>query len=492
MNINFEYKPTGSKNPTLVTLTARCDNDVLLVQRLDISRITARGKYIDHLTNKYSALSQQADTIDSQLQQIAARLITEDDKTCEPAEQDRIDENSPIVKSEQRLQETDQKLLDCAKEFVLSENLAEFIIRHIEYLGLVGEPQLALCLYVVNTSRLLNKPLAAIVMGTSSSGKSFSISTVSKLFPDEAILQAHRLTPAALNYMPVGSLIHRSVVAGERSRKQDDDVAETTRSLREMLSDGVLRLMSPSRDPKTGEIKTSHVSQPGPISYIESTTLGLNSIFAEDRTRLLIFCANESADQSRRIVERLAHDAKACTPQNQTESIIVLHHTVQRLLKPHTVTIPFADKLTNCIPADRVEVRRVFRQLLSLIEAVTLLHQYQRRKDNNGNLIAQIEDYNIVKKYMTEPLSRSLGVSLTAGAERLKEAIEEKFEFEDNFTASELKETTGLGSVVYDRLHELRAAGIVEIIERALGSSPAKYRINPYPAAQSGLELPEL
>jgi len=250
--------------------------------------------------------------------------------------------------------------------------------------------------------------------------------------------------------------------------------------------------MSPSRDPKTGQMETSHICQPGPISYIESTTLGLNSIFAEDRTRLLIFCANESADQSKRIIERLANDAKTNTPQNQTESIIALHHTVQRLLKPHTVTIPFADKLISCIPADRVEVRRVFRQLLSLIEAVTLLHQYQRQKDDNGNLIAQIEDYNIVKKYMTEPLSRSLGVSLTAGAERLKEVIEEKFEPEDNFTASELKETTGLGSVVYDRLHELRAAGIVEIVERAVGNSPAKYRLNPYPAAQNGLQLPDL
>lgn len=492
MKINFEYKPTGSKNPTLVTLTARCNDDVLLVQKIDISRITARRKYVDHLAHKFPALSEQADKIDDELQQLAARLLAEDDKTNEPDEQDSINENSPIVKSRQKLEQTDQKLLDCSMEFALKENLAEFIIQHIEHLGLVGEPELALCLYVVNTSRLLNKPLAAIVMGTSSSGKSFSISTVSKLFPDEAILQAHRLTPAALNYMPTGSLIHRAVIAGERSRKQDDDVAETTRSLREMLSDGVLRLMSPSRDPKTGQIKTSHISQPGPISYIESTTLGLNSIFAEDRTRLLIFCANESADQSKRIIERLAKDAKARRPQSQTESIIALHHTVQRLLKPHTVTIPFADRLIDCIPAERVEVRRVFRQLLSLIEAVTLLHQYQRQKDDNGNLIAQIEDYNIVKKYMTEPLSRSLGTSLTAGAQSLKEAIEEKFELDDNFTAGELKETTGLGSVVYDRLHELRAAGIVEIVERAVGSNPAKYRINPHPASQSSLELPDL
>ena len=51
---------------------------------------------------------------------------------------------------------------------------------------------------------------------------------------------ATSLTPNALYYKEPGSLIHRFVVAGERSRIQDDVHAEATRALREMQASGEL------------------------------------------------------------------------------------------------------------------------------------------------------------------------------------------------------------------------------------------------------------
>ncbi len=56
------------------------------------------------------------------------------------------------------------------------------------------------------------------------------------------------MTPNSLYYLPGDSLRNRIIVAGERSRVQDDERAEATRALREMLSSGKLQKLVPIRD----------------------------------------------------------------------------------------------------------------------------------------------------------------------------------------------------------------------------------------------------
>ena len=56
-----------------------------------------------------------------------------------------------------------------------------------------------------------------------------------------------------------GSLSHRFVVAGERSRLENDDTAEATRALREMLSAGKLSKLIPVKE--NGRMETKQVEQ---------------------------------------------------------------------------------------------------------------------------------------------------------------------------------------------------------------------------------------
>jgi hypothetical protein len=71
------------------------------------------------------------------------------------------------------------------------------------------------------------------------------------------------------------------------------------------------------------------------------------------------------------------------------------------------------------------------------------------------------------------------------------ETIEATYDSDDHFTAAELKELTGLGRVVYDRLKELRQHGYLKM-EPGAGNVGGKYQINPLPGGAAGLELPEL
>lgn len=488
MRIELTARRISPSNPTKVALSVKNaeDETLLETEQVDLSRTDKRKAFCEQLIKNYPGLD--IDDVNERLLKITDDLLSRsekpDDETEEPIE-------TPLVLSEKALAKTDEKLIEVAKDFLKNPKLVDGILRHIEYLGVVGERPLSLALYLILTSRLLSRPLAGIVLGTSSSGKSKIIKTTAELFPDEAVFSTHRLTPTALQYLPAGTLVHRAVVAGERSRKLEDEAAEATRALREMISDGHLSVAVTGRD-EEGNLKTHHITQPGPISYVESTTLGGGEIFDEDKTRFLLLCCDESEEQSRAVMARFADDASSPKQKDKDDSLIALHHTAQRLLRPKEVIIPYAPDLVSAIPCTRPESRRAFDHLLNLIRACALLHQYQRPTDDEGRILADVADYEIVREHLTEAIGRGLGVVLSAGAENLMEVIENNFGVGDRFTANDLKEKSGLGRIVYDRLRELRQYHFVRIAEPGAGSVGAKYEINPMFEAVSGLELPPI
>ncbi len=114
----------------------------------------------------------------------------------------------------------------------------------------------------------------------------------------------------ALYYLPTGRLIHRWVVAGERSRIQNDERAEAARALREMLSSGELRKAVPVKI--DGRMQTIVIHQHGPIAFVESTTA--TRIFDEDANRSLLLSTDESPEQTRRIMTATAMSAQGDPP----------------------------------------------------------------------------------------------------------------------------------------------------------------------------------
>jgi hypothetical protein len=163
-------------------------------------------------------------------------------------------------------------------------NLLVRITADLRFVGIVGEESNGLILYLTGTSSQLARPLSVIVRGASSSGKSFLCERVGRLFPPEVVLVATDLTTNALYYFEPGKLRHRLVVSGERSRIDDDERAEATRALREMIEAGELSKGVPMKDGE-GRLVTRVIKQPGPISHVETTTLG--TIFQEDANRCL-------------------------------------------------------------------------------------------------------------------------------------------------------------------------------------------------------------
>jgi hypothetical protein len=339
--------------------------------------------------------------------------------------------------------------------------------------GVAGERELTAAIYLVGVSRLLPKPLATIVQAPSSTGKSYTVGKVADLFPRESVILATSLTPQALFYMPPGSLVHKWIVAGERSRREDDESAEATRALREMISSGKLTKLIPTKD-KDGGFTTQKIEQDGPIAYIETTTL--SKIFDEDANRCLLLSADERNQQTTAIVNRLAAGFGGAEGID-VEAIISRHHALQRMLKQLPVVIPFAEKIAERFPTDRVEARRAFPHLMAMIQASALLHQYQRPLDGDGRIVASPDDYQLARHLARGPLGRLLGGCIAPAAIRYHDRLAGWASGINSFTTTEaVKRDRATDRAVRGWLHELAGVGAIEQTTEGKGSKPATWK----------------
>jgi len=381
-----------------------------------------------------------------------------------------------------------QRVRDEAQAVLEAPDLMRQIVTDIRMRGVAREHELTAMIYLIGTSRLLDRPLAGIVQGPTASGKSYIVERVGELFPPEAVIRATQMTPQALYHLPPGSLVHRFIVAGERSRIDSDETAEATRALRQMISAGRLTKLMPVK--KDGEIVTLRIEQDGPIAYVETTTL--TRIFEEDLNRCILIQTDEQPEQTRRILKTLAASRNIAAGAHDVAAVLQRHHALQRMLKPCPVMIPFASRLADLFPTKRVEARRAFGHLLSMVETLTLLHQHQRTRDADARLLAAADDYALAKRLLDRPMARLLGGRVSDAARRFFDrlaswATVQTFDKHDVGKHDESVEDRTINGW----LHELYHAGYLELSEPSRGQQPAKWRIAPdVPASGDAADLP--
>lgn len=352
--------------------------------------------------------------------------------------------------------------------------LIERIVADVQKRGVVGERRNALTIYLAGVSAQLPKPLSLIMRGVTASGKSFIVNCVAELFPPEVVLLATSLTTNALYYFTPGTLRHRWIVGGERSRIEDDDRAEATRALREMIEAGRLSKAVPLKL-NDGSLTTELIEQEGPISFIETTTL--SCIFEEDANRCLLLQTDECENQTRRILEATASNASG-HKRLDLDRLQSVHHAIQRTLPRCDVVIPFAQHIAALYPTNRPDARRSFRHLLVLVKASALLHFRQREKDALGNVIATIDDYAVAEDLARAPLSAAAS-GVSEGARAFWIALRERFGLREFLTTEAQKDGVGSGSrrTRYGRLHELHGVGAVEQTQASKGRVPARWKL---------------
>ncbi|MDR4880080.1 DNA primase [Escherichia ruysiae] len=297
---------------------------------------------------------------------------------------------------------------EAALDLLRDECLAGRIASDMAACGVVGESTNLTAAYLAAVSRKLDRPLAVLIQSSSAAGKSSLMDAVLNLIPPEERLQYSAMTGQSLFYLGETNLQHKILAIAE-----EEGVRQAAYALKLLQSDGELTIASTGKDDASGNLVTKQYTVKGPVMLMLTTTA--IDVDEELLNRCLVLTVNESREQTEAIhaAQRYAQTLEGLLAANEKSYITQLHQNAQRLLRPLNVVNPFASQLT--FMSNKTRTRRDHMKYLTLIQSITLLHQYQReikRVEHRGQVVEYIEvtreDIALANQLAHEILGRTL------------------------------------------------------------------------------------
>ncbi len=317
-------------------------------------------------------------------------------------------------------------ILDCGRDpFELVETA-------IRAQGYGGDIRPAKVCYLAATSRVLKfhsgaMPVHLLLLGPPSAGKSWTWGVVRNLLPGEAFYQIDAGSARVFIYSQE-PLKHRVLVFAEEDSLPKSEDNSPSSAIRNLLQEHYLRYEVSVQDPETGDYTTRKIEKPGPCVLITTSTHMLKDQLS---SRLFTLEVPYGMDQIRAAIEsqvRLERNGSQAP-----DSALIAFQEYLQALAPWDVDIPFLDALGRVIATNENAPRilRDFARLISLIKSMAVIRHRQRRRNQQGRLIAELEDYETVRGLIADMYEGSV----TGVHERTRQVVEAVKEMKANETA---------------------------------------------------------
>jgi len=356
--------------------------------------------------------------------------------------------NVPAMGEEER-----KEALDVLK----SKDLLKRIVSDFDAIGYVGEKVNKLVAYVAAVSRLQSDPLAVLILSRSGAGKTSLQEAACKFVPPEAAIQYTRMTGQSLFYRDQNALKNKVLAIEEEEGMQD-----AMYSIKTLISSQKLSVAATRTDAKTGKFSVDEYTVTGPVVVMVSTT-NPDALDDETKQRFLLLTIDETPEQTQKILmaQRTKNSHHWYEMSADENGVFKLHHNMQRLLKPLTVTFP--DDLKVHWPYGRLQMRREQGKFISLVKALVILHQYQRKtgtlKRIDGTKMEYVQamqkDVDIALELGKDIFARNIDDVSPTGRTLLKAIVELVKEKYKALNLSDPKTDRGLSDIHYTR-KELR------------------------------------
>jgi hypothetical protein len=324
---------------------------------LDMEAFRQRAVFVKQTAHELAAKEETIHREVGQLWTVLADLQREQiQKALEPPEEESL------MADEERA---------AALELLRDPRLLDRVLCDFEKCGAVGEETNKKVSYLAAVSRLLPKPLAIVVQSSSSAGKSSLMEAVLDFMPEEQREQYSAMTGQALFYMGQKDLKHKILAVAE-----EEGASRAAYALKLLQSEGVLKIASTGKDPVSGKHVTHEYTVEGPVMLFLTTTA--HDVDEELLNRCIVLTVNEDREQTRAIhrKQREAQTLEGLRSRMRQNKIVRLHRNAQRLLRPFQIVI---ERLKDHnFPDTMTRTRRDHMKFLTLIQAITLLHQHQR------------------------------------------------------------------------------------------------------------------
>lgn len=284
-----------------------------------------------------------------------------------------------------------QELESFARKSKLIKRLNELLGQS----GIVGEERNRIFLLVIAISHKTAETLHALIQGSSGSGKTRLLKQISDCMPKESVTRLTRLSDKVLYNFPEHYFVNRLLCL-----EDIDGLSEEAEfAFRELQSNAELNSAT-SIKLENGQITSGQKTVKGPIASLACTTRG--EIYEDNMSRVFLIAVDESTAQTKRIIEYQNKKAAGLTDGSKEQEIKTFIQKLISVLQPYEVINPFAGQIQ--LPEEAHKIRRLNDLFQSFVKMVTIINQYQRKRDERNRLITEIEDIETAVAVMFESI----------------------------------------------------------------------------------------
>jgi DNA primase len=262
--------------------------------------------------------------------------------------------------------------------------------------GVIREENNRIFLLVIASSYFMPETLHAIVQGSTSSGKTHLVRQISDFMPSEDVIRLTRVTDSSFYNYGEYQLQNKLIVIEDYDGLKE----EAEYAFRELQSNGELISSTSAKDETSGSIYAKIKRVRGPICSLVATTKG--AVYEDNMSRCFVLAVDESKEQDIHIVNYQNNKAAGLIDKKKEKDITRFLQNCIRLLRPYEVINPFATKLL--LPEKASKIRRLNQNFQNFVKQITILNQYQRKKDKEGRLITDKEDVRAAIEIMFDSI----------------------------------------------------------------------------------------
>lgn len=267
--------------------------------------------------------------------------------------------------------------------FMQRKNLLQEFNKLIGKAGVTGEENNRLFLFVTASSYKMKDTLHTLIQGSSGSGKTRLLKIISMLMPPEDVKRFTRVTENSFYNYGEYDLMNLFLCFEDIDGLEEKALL----ALRELQSNDIL-VSSTSQKQDNGHIQSGERIVRGPIASLSCTTKG--DYYEDNISRCFVIAVDESKEQTKKIIAYQNKKYAGEINEKEEQQVMEFIQNCIRLLKPYEVINPFANKIQ--LPEDAHKIRRLNEMYQSIVKQLTIINQYQRKKDNQGRLVTDKED----------------------------------------------------------------------------------------------------
>jgi hypothetical protein len=308
--------------------------------------------------------------------------------------------------------------LDAAKPIAFSGNVYGELTALLRRQGHAGDERTAELLYTVLTSRLLPRPMSALVRVPPQVQPSV-VDRVVRLFPEDQVEIRSGFSARAIAYN-WRDLRHKALVVREVGALSARDGG--------MLMQGLTlerRIHWEAPRWSGGSPMTTDITREGPLALLMMTahetvrpelgTVPALPVTIEDAPG---HDAAEIDEMSREFAGGHADHATELDPWRAFQEILETMDC--------RVVVPFAPVLGRLFRDRTGPARRLYAQLLAAVATSALLHTFTRERDADGAVIATLDDYAHARRMLEQPFADAASIEVPDGVQAPRRSVRQR------------------------------------------------------------------